>query len=206
MAISPGIFWPPVGWSDVALAQPSPTGSPVSFGEAAARATTVLDDAGYVAKRWYPIGADCAHGFAVTTRLEAMGPGGERLPAEQRWSTLYPEPMTLTWLRDVHRPRLPGTGRYRAYLIAFSDLHARQRGQAPRMDLTTLMEANDRSATGFPAARRVPSTYRFAAYLYAYAASGGDGEGALLAAEDHASAAEQVRISGLAGLLAAGPE
>jgi hypothetical protein len=190
----------------VAIAQPSREGSSVSLGEAAARATSVLDDAGYVAKHWYPIGARCAHGFAVTTRLEKMEPGGGRLPAEQRWSTLYPDPITLSWLRDVRRPRLPGSGRYRAYLIAFSDLHVRERGHAPRLDLTTLMETNDRSVTEFPAARRVPSTYRFGAYLYAYAASGDDGDGALLAADDRTSATLQVRLSGLGRLLAAEPE
>jgi hypothetical protein len=68
------------------------------------------------------------------------------------------------------------------------------------------METNDRSVTEFPAARRVPSTYRFGAYLYAYAASGDDGDGALLAADDRTSATLQVRLSGLGRLLAAEPE
>jgi hypothetical protein len=197
-----GHFWPPAGATAVVLAEPAVAGATVTLGEAAARAASVLDDAGYAAKRWYPIGARCAHGFAVTTLLERVGPAGARAATAERWSALFPEPVNLAWLAEARQPRLPGAGHYRAYLIAFSDLHTRRSGQAPRLEGETLMEAVDGSSTEFPSDRIVPATYRFGAYIYEYGARGDDGDGAFLAVDDDVSAYQHLERSGLASLVA----
>jgi hypothetical protein len=92
------------------------------MGGAAARVKRTLDGAGYSDQRWYPIGVGHLHGFAVTTRLEQIDDHGTPKLGLERWSPLYPESANLLWLLRAREPRLPGPGRYRAFLVAFTDL------------------------------------------------------------------------------------
>jgi hypothetical protein len=197
--LSPGEFWPPAAPTSVVLAEAVGTTRSVSFGEAAMRTAAVLDDAGYVEKRWYPIGPSCAHGFAVTTRVERLD--RDRGEPSERWMPLLSGPVTLKWLGDARRPRFPRPGRYQALLVAFTDLFVREPHQPAREDLDTLMEGVDGTATAFPPERRASPRFRYGAYLYEYDAEGPDGSGVFVQREPTAVSLARARASGLSRLL-----
>src|SRR5581483_952445 len=106
-------FWPPppATSSWLAEASTSPT-----LGEAAQFANNALRSAGYADQRWFPIGAQYSHGFAVTTRVERIDGDGTPTTAAERWSPAYPYPATLRWLAGSAEPYLPKPGRYRVLL------------------------------------------------------------------------------------------
>jgi hypothetical protein len=113
------------------------------------------------------------HGFAVTTRLERIDDHGTPKLGLERWSSLYPESANLLWLLRAREPRLPGPGRYRAFLVAFTDLPLGPSSRPEVWNEETLMEASD-SPSELPAARRVSSRYRLAFFVYEYRARGAD--------------------------------
>ncbi|HSO35923.1 MAG TPA: hypothetical protein VLT33_25525, partial [Labilithrix sp.] len=90
----PCAFWPPPPPTSTWMGElDAATGR--SFGEAAGDLASMLREAGYDALQWYPIGARHDHGFAVTTRLERIDDDGTPRPPSERWSSLYPDAMSL---------------------------------------------------------------------------------------------------------------
>lgn len=187
----PAIFWPPPPATSVWSASTDRA----TFGEVATQVTRTLDDAGYADARWYPIGVDFAHGFAVATRLERIESDGS--PAHDRWCSLYPEASNLRWLEGARDPRLPNAGRFRVFLFAFTDLPAEPTNRAPRWNEETLMDAPDRTVTHFPADRRAGPRFRLNAFVYEYAAASADNRGEFIANDALLPAASQVRAARL---------
>src|SRR4051812_35143294 len=64
-------FWPPPNTS-VALNNNALPAQTAGLTGVANRIATELDAAGYPEPCWYPIGLEYRHGFAATTRLEAV--------------------------------------------------------------------------------------------------------------------------------------
>lgn len=143
----------------------------VTLHNAAAAVDARLTAAGYRDQRWYPIGVDFIHGFAVTTRLERQG-GGENVPADVRWLSLHPRPATLRWLASAATVPLPEVGRYDAFLIAFTDLPRTAGSSAPKWNADTLMDGPGApehvSLHAVPDERPTTSAYRYAVYRYVY--------------------------------------
>lgn len=128
-----------------------------------------LVEAGYAEARWYPIGSDHEHGFALTTRLERRDSASG---SSERWSTFYPEPASLRWLTLAQAPALPHPAAYRAFLIAFTDLPMPGGAAAPVWNERTLMDgpgAPERRSLPL-AAKQAPITpaFRFGVYEYRY--------------------------------------
>jgi len=192
---SPFIFWPPPpptsAWSA--------TSDAATFGDAVKQIAQGLDGAGYSETRWYPIGVDFAHGFAIATRLERIEDDGA--PARDRWSAVYEDASNLRWLEGARDPRLPGAGRFRVFLVAFTDLPFGKRGYAPRWNDETLMDAPQMPPMHFPAARHVSSRFRVDAFVYEYAASSTDERGLFVGSDDRVAAATHVRAAGLTALV-----
>ena len=166
---SPYSFWPPPPSSAVWL--PSTTAAPTDeLGAVASGLRARLVRAGYVDTRWYPIGSDYQHGFAITTRLEQLN--RPLWPNPARWSSLYPLPADLRWLSFAQQPILPGSGEYRAFLIAFTDLPMATVGAAPIWNEETLMagpDAPDRpSLPQEVEQRRLAPNHRLGVYEYLY--------------------------------------
>jgi hypothetical protein len=186
-------FWPPPGGTSLWISEEE---GGFTFGDAARRVAGTLRRAGYEDERWYPIGVEYVHGFAVTTRLERVAADGR--PAEGRWSSLYPGALELVWFKEAGAMTLPAPGRYRAFLVAFTDLplgHVAQR--PPRLDEDTFMVAPDIvPAMHFPAAHRAPLSSRVYVFVYVYASQAPDGLGALVAS-DPVPAGVQIENSGL---------
>jgi hypothetical protein len=189
-------FWPPPGGTSLWVSE---EGGGVTFGDAARRVAGTLREAGYEDERWYPIGVEYVHGFAVTTRLERIAEDGRA--ATDRWSSLYPQALELLWFKEARVAlRLPAPGRYRAFLVAFTDLplgHVAHR--PPRLDEETFMVAPYMPTMHFPAAHRAPLSSRVYVFVYIYASEAPDGDGALVAS-DPIPAAVQIEKSGLSPL------
>ena len=100
-------------------------------------ATKLLRGAGYTDQRWYAIGARYAHGFAVATRLEHVAESGAA--NAERWSPQYPDAANLLWLDGATNPRLPGPGRYRVVVVAYTDLPLADAHRAPLWNEQTWM-------------------------------------------------------------------
>jgi len=176
--VSPCSFWPPPPGSASWHLEPSRAAREESLGAVASELGSGLREGGYSEQRWYPIGAGNRHGFAVTTRLEQID--------GQRWSTLYPDAATLRWLEQARTPTLPGSGRYRVFLISFTDLPLGRTSNAPIWSEETLMDwPNAESRHTFSdieAAPRAPIDYRFGVYEYEYEWDEVEGRGRLTAA------------------------
>jgi hypothetical protein len=184
-------FWPPPEATSLWISQSAGGGT---LGEAAQRIDGTFRDAGYEDQHWYPLGVGYAHGFAVTTRLERTEEGKA---AAERWSPLYPEASTLRWLEYATKMQLPARGRYRVFLVAFTDLPFRPIAhQAPRSNEQTLMAMRGMPAMKLPATHRVSLGYRVGVYVYEYASASPDGEGAFVAS-DPLAALVHVEKSGL---------
>src|SRR5699024_3554153 len=123
---APCSFWPPppatVTWTREVDGR--------TFGEVAGRLGRSLRDAGYAEQQWFPIGAGYSHGFALITRLERINEDGTPRMSE-RWSSLYPEAANLRWLERAREMTLPAAGRYRVFLVAFTDLPIGPTTRAP---------------------------------------------------------------------------
>lgn len=189
------LFWPPPGATSSWLAESE---GPSTFGEAASRIRDDLRRAGYTEQRWLPIGAHYEHGFAVTTRLERIEGDGTPVPSSGRWLSAYPAPVSLRWLEGSATPFLPGAGRYRVLLVAFTDLHIRAPGRPDRWDETTAMEGPDpdMALPAIPTLRVASARYRVGFYVYEYEA-GADGDRAFVESDKRVPAKAHLERSGL---------
>jgi hypothetical protein len=187
------LFWPPPGFTSEWPAAVELEGR--SLGQVADRMAHVLEAAGYADTRVFRIGGRFEHGFAVATRLEQIRDDGA--PATERWSSRFPAAATLDWLGGARRPHLPGRGRYRAFLLAVTDVPRKGTRPTP-WDERTVMDGPALPAIPFPVDRKLPSATTLTIYVYEYAASSADGEGAFVASDDsRIPAAAHVRASGL---------
>jgi hypothetical protein len=169
--VSPCSFWPPPPSSATWLVE-APNGTHGDLLSSVAGELEVgLRDGGYSEQRWYPIGAGNNHGFAVTTRLEQVG-GDAESELNQRWSALYREGASLRWLQQARNPQLPGPGRYRVFLISYTDLPIGRTSSAPTWNEETVMDwpnaAQRKSFRPDGAPRRSSIDYRFGIYEYEY--------------------------------------
>jgi len=171
---APTMFWPPP--PATAVTEGAPAAGMVSFGEAEAQLDRTLREAGHAVARALPIGGRHEHGFARITRLERIHDDGSPDTGPARWSTLYPEPANLRWLEGALTPRLPGPGRFRVLLIAFTDLPVVAKGRPPAWDFATLMESTD-APPPLPASRRASAGYRLVYLVYEFRSTRADGAG-----------------------------
>jgi hypothetical protein len=106
----------------------------------------------------------------VTTRLERAR-GATDSDAE-RWSAVYPDPVSLRWLTFARTPTLAYPGQHRAFLIAFTDLPMPSGATAPIWDENTLMDGpgapDYRGLTRKFVQRLTSCRYRFGVYEYLY--------------------------------------
>lgn len=196
------LFWPPPEPTSLWTTGPQPSPARPTFREVASRMSEVLQHAGYREQLVYPVGVAYAHGFAVTTRLERIRDDGTPAPLADRWSERFPEATELRWLAAAREPRFDRPGRYRALLLAFTDLPLSGTGTRPPVwDAQTVLAGPELRPAEFPATRRVPSGARVLVYVYEYRAASTDGAGALLAPDEtRVSAAAHVREAGLTAL------
>ena len=189
------LFWPPPRstseWPSAAHLEGR------SFGQVAERVAHVLEAAGYADTRVFRIGARYEHGFAIATRLEQIRDDGAPATTRERWSARFPSAPSLEWLGGARRPHLPGPGRYRAFLIAVTDVPRKGTRPTPS-DERTLMDGPALPEVPLPLDRPLSSTTTLTVYVYEYAASSADGAGAFVEpADSRISGAAQVRASGL---------
>jgi hypothetical protein len=197
---SPYLFWPPPGATSAWIAESS---GAVTFGAEAEHVEDSLRDAGYRDQHWYPIGVDFAHGFAVSTRLERIDDDGTPKPTAERWSALYPDASTLKWLARASEPRLPTPGRYRAFIVTFTDLSFDARNVAPRWDEQTLMDGPALPPMTLPANRAVSARFRLVVHVYEYESNSSTGAGAFIPTDTKLSPLVHVQKAGLSTLAAA---
>ena len=160
-------FWPPPPSTTIWTTETVASVPDASFGPVAAHIARVLEQAGYSEQRLYPMGVHYEHGFAVTTRLERIRDDAMPETPPDRWTAQFPEAATLIWLRD-RSPRFPHPGRYRTFLIAFTDLPTGDEARSVRWNEQTVMMGPELHVAAFPVRRRVPPGYRFAVYVYEY--------------------------------------
>lgn len=200
---SPSTFWPPPRSTSVAVASASPD---ATFGHVERRIAAALRDGGYDDARWYPIGIDFRHGFAVTTRVEKIDEQA-RPVLDRRWSSLHAEPPTLRWLAYARHLRLPERGRYRAFLIALTDLPETSSHVAPTWNDESFMEGpglpEGAPPREIPTSRPTTTAFHVAVYVYEYEANASNADGAFVARDD-VDAARHLRGSGLDALLLTG--
>jgi hypothetical protein len=193
------LFWPPPDATSTWLGEP--TGA-VTLGDAAARVASALRNAGYIDQHWFPIGVRYEHGFAVTTRLEQTDDGGTPTLPVDRWPAEYADAVNLLWITRCQSPYLHRRGRYRALLVAFTDLHVRIPGRPLRFDETTAMDGPGLPANAIPSRRRVPAGYRVGVYIYEYEAESARDNGTFLWQDASVSPAEIIERAGLSALTA----
>jgi hypothetical protein len=165
-----------------------------------AQVASALREAGYADQRWFPIGVRYEHGFAVTTRLEQTDAGGTPRSSLDRWPVGYADAVNLRWLAGCENPYLPRQGRYRALLVAFTDLHVRVPGRPQRLDESTAMDGPGLPASAIPGRRRVPAGYRVGVYIYEYEAESAGDYGKFLSREPDVAPANLVERAGLSAL------
>ena len=170
--VSPCSFWPPPPSTSVALTRSALPAQAAGLNGVANRIATELHAAGYLEPRWYPIGLAYLHGFAATTRLEALNEDATPKTQSERWSSLYPDAANLRWLMLARRMPLPWPGRYRVFLIAVTDLPLGSSAVAPIWSEDTVMDGPGVSTDGSPprglGAPRDLSGYRLGVYVYQY--------------------------------------
>ena len=200
---SPCSFWPPPQSTSVSTAEVGSLAPRATLADVAAHMATVLRDAGHDRPRFYPVGLGYRHGFAITTRLESID-GDGRPSTHDRWSPSYPDASTLRWLAGARAPRLPRPGRYRAFLIAFTDLPIGHSSIAPVWNELTVMEGpgvvEDISPRDLPAERPASASYRLGFYVYEYRREDADAHGDFVPTEASRSAVDHVRGAGLSKL------
>lgn len=136
--VSPNSFWPPPPGSVTWVAEVTEEAHGESLLSLAQQLELDLRADGYTDQRWYPIGVESDHGFAVTTRLERIE-AGERPPAA-RWSSLHAKAVSLRWLEQARAPLLPNAGRYRVLLVSYTDLPIGPSRRAPVWNEATVMD------------------------------------------------------------------
>lgn len=182
---SPCSFWPPPPGSATWVLESSATEPAESLASLARELEQGLRVRGYAEQRWYPIGADSSHGFAVTTRLEQFEDAAGREPRE-RWSSRYADGAELRWLMQARTPSLPQPGSYRVFLVAYTDLPIGSGPNAPIWNDETLMDwpnaAHSSSSRDSVPARTVAG-YRLGIYEYEYMADDPEARGRLRPAD-----------------------
>jgi hypothetical protein len=194
------LFWPPPDATSQWLGGPA---GGVTLGDAAGQVAGALRHAGYVDQHWFPIGVRYEHGFAVTTRLEQTDDGGTPALSVDRWPVGYADAVNLRWLTRCESPYLPRQGRYRALLVAFTDLHVRVPGRPLRFDETTAMDGPG-LPTAIPSGRRVPAGYRVGVYIYEYEAESARDNGTFLSRDANVAPAEHIHRASLSALVGLG--
>jgi hypothetical protein len=195
---STGIFfWPPRSATSNFIAEPAAS---TTLGDAARAVEGALRRAGYADQRWFPIGGQYEHGFAVTTRLERIDKYGTPKPTGERWLPQYPDAASLLWLGGSTEPYLPTSGRYRVLLIAFTDLHIHVPGRPARLDESTAMDGPGFPRATIPSRRHVPPGYRVGVYVYEFEATSDDGEGKFVPRDADLPASAHLERSGLSAL------
>lgn len=170
-------FWPPPPSSFLWVADTGPAVHDVTLRQAGQNVATLLRRQGYLQQRWFPIGAEFVHGFAVSTKLEQVD-GQTKPAATDRWISWHPEPATLFWIAEATSVRLPPGGRYRLSLVAFTDLPMGATTVAPVWGPETIMagpEVPEMLTEGdLPRGRHVRGA-RVGVYTYFYESGvGGD--------------------------------
>jgi len=203
--VSPCSFWPPPPSTSVALSRNSLPAQEAGLTSVAKRIATELDAAGYRAQHWYPIGLEYRHGFAATTRLEALNDDAVPKPQSERWSSLYPDAANLRWLTLARKMPLPHPGRYRVFLIAVTDLPLKSSVIAPIWNEDTVMDGPGVSTQeSLPVAIRGSrdlSGYRVGVYLYQYERQQDQAQGQSSVSGAAWSAAAQLEAAGLSRLV-----
>ena len=182
-AVPQRCFWPPP--PSTSLWTPRTIESrDRAMAELGSELTAALRQRGYEEQRWFPIGAEFAHGFAVTTRLERVETETATSGA-QRWLAGYPEPANLFWLSGVSSVRLPQPGQYRVLLVAFTDLPLGPTRVAPSWNRDTLMAGPEvpESLTAKDVPQRRLESARLGAFVYVYERPPGAEDGSLTFAE-----------------------
>jgi hypothetical protein len=192
--VSPCSFWPPPPGSATWVADTSATAQGEALSSVARELDLSLQSGGYTEQHWYPIGTGSRHGFAVTTRLERVENEHGAVPSE-RWSALYPDAANLRWLVQARRPGLPSPGRYRVFLVSYTDLPIGRTNTAPTWNEETVMDwpgaipSSTSSESGIP--QRTAVGYRFGVYEYVYEWDEVERRGRLLQADLASSGARQ---------------
>jgi len=203
--VSPCSFWPPPPSTSLALSRSPLPAQAAGLTSVAKRIATGLDAAGYAEQHWYPIGLEYRHGFAATTRLEALNDDGAPKPQAERWSSLYPDAAHLRWLTLARKMPLPHPGRYRVFLIAVTDLPLGSSIIAPIWNEDTVMDGPGVSTEeSLPLAIRGSrdlSGYRVGVYVYQYERRQDQAQGHSSARGAAWSAAAQLQAAGLSRLV-----
>ena len=203
--MSPCSFWPPPPTSSVALTRKPLTAQTAGLNGVANRIATELDAAGYRKPHWYPIGLEFRHGFAATTRLEAVNDDATPKLEPERWSSLYPDAAHLRWLTLARRVPLPHPGRYRVFLIAVTDLPLVSSVIAPTWSEDTVMDgpgvSPQESVPGAIPSSSDLSGYGVGVYVYQYERREDQTQGQASARASAWSAAAQLRAAGLSRLV-----
>lgn len=194
------LFWPPPQATSF-----TPYSVPLegrSFGQVLDGITGALRRAGHDETRVLRIGAHYEHGFAVTTRLEAIDDDGTPLPLPDRWSSRFAEAPGLRWLSGAREPRLPRAGRYRIFLLAATNLLPEGRGTRPTpWDESTVMDGPDLRPAELPLERRFATGSALSVYVYEYVGESDDEAGAFVEPGDSPlPAATHFLASGLGAL------
>jgi len=199
---SPCSFWPPPPSTSFALGRKTWRRYTAPLSDVARGVAASLSAAGYTARRWYPIGLEYRHGFAATTRLEAVNDDAAPMPHAERWSSFYPGAATLRWLTLARTMSLPNPGRYRVFLIAVTDLPLGPSALAPVWNEDTVMDGPGVSiGTRLPAGSDGPrdlSAYRVGVYVYQYERRQDEARGRASPSGTAHSAIEQMRAASLA--------
>jgi hypothetical protein len=202
--VSPYSFWPPPRSMSVALTGRAFSAHGPRLSSVAQRIVTALNVAGYAEPRWYPIGLEYRHGFAATTRLEAVNDDATPRPQSERWSSLYPDAANLRWLTLARRMPLPHPGRYRVFLIAVTDLPLGPSVVAPVWNEETVMDGpgvnSQEQSLGAIESSRDLSGYRLGVYVYQYERQSDQVQGQS-SASGTGSATAQLQAAGLSRLV-----
>jgi hypothetical protein len=89
-----------------------------------------------------------------------------------RWTSLHTDPANMRWLSSAKTVLLPRPGRYRAFLVAVTDLPIGRSVIAPLRNENTVMEGpgipQDLSEADVPPALRLTPAHRLGVYVYVY--------------------------------------
>ena len=197
-------FWPPPRSMSVALTPSALPAHGTGLSSVANRIAAELNVAGYAEPRWYPIGLAYRHGFAATTRLEAVNDDATPKPQSERWSSLYPDAANLRWLTLAQKMPLPLPGRYRVFLIAVTDLPLGSTAIAPVWNEDTVMDGpgvstQEQSPSRIESSRDL-SGYRVGVYVYQYERHSDQIQGQS-SASGAGSATAQLQAAGLSRLV-----
>ncbi|HEY0463509.1 MAG TPA: hypothetical protein VGC79_04840 [Polyangiaceae bacterium] len=203
--LSPCSFWPPPPSTSVALTRSALPTQAAGLHGIARRIATELHAAGYPEPCWYPIGLEYRHGFAATTRLEALNDDATPKPESERWSSLYPDAAHLRWLTLARKVPLSHPGRYRVFLLAVTDLPLVSSALAPIWSEDTVMDGPGVSPQE-PSPRAMGgwqdlSSYRLGVYVYQYERLQDQVQGQPSASGAEWSATAQLRAAGLSQLV-----